>query len=513
MSSEQLESRLIGIDLGTTNSVVGYLDHAGVPASVVNFEGDVVTPSQLFIDGDAVVVGSEAAKAGRRRADGLAQLFKRFMGEGDFPEQVDGRTWRPEVLSAILLRRLRTDAERRLGEVGAAVITVPAYFDESRRRATSVAAEIAGLPVVDLINEPTAAALAYAYQQATLGKAKDEVDRVLVFDLGGGTLDVTVLRVLHGREYRTVATDGEVQLGGVDWDLRLRDHLAEQFRDETKHDPLESAQGRLEFLQLAEKAKKTLTIRDTARVPCLFEGRRCALKVDRETFEELTIDLLDRARMTAELVLSQARLRWPDIHTVLTIGGSTRMPMVGRMLEELTGKTPKSDVSVDEGVAHGAAIYAKLRREKSDVRVTNVNSLSYRVVAAPRGKPPVAHVLIAKNSPLPAVGRHVFRTQRPGQKNCRILVCDGESEEPEFCNDIGKVVIDDLPQDESKRWFVKVKICCQEDGQLAVNATVYDPDRRDKVVKQATATLLPAHGMSAAEVLAAGKLVAGLDIT
>ena len=212
----------VGVDLGTTNSVVAYVDHAGIPTTVVNFEGDVLTPSKLFIEGEHVVAGREAVKAGGRQADKYAESFKRYMGEDHHPPQVDGRDWRPEMLSALLLRRLRQDTERQLGRVDGAVITVPAFFDESRRRATSAAAEIAGWTVIDLINEPTAAALAYAHRagRSANGKAPDE--NLLVFDLGGGTMDATLLRIAHGEEYRTIATDGEVQLGGIDWDRRLR---------------------------------------------------------------------------------------------------------------------------------------------------------------------------------------------------------------------------------------------------------------------------------------------------
>ena len=258
----------VGVDLGTTNSVVAYVDHAGIPTTVVNFEGDVLTPSKLFIEGEHVVAGREAVKAGGRQADKYAESFKRYMGEDRYPPQVDGRDWRPEVLSALLLRRLRQDTERQLGRVDGAVITVPAFFDESRRRATSAAAEIAGWTVIDLINEPTAAALAYAHRagRSANGKAPDE--NLLVFDLGGGTMDATLLRIAHGEEYRTIATDGEVQLGGIDWDRRLRDHLAEQFRDRTGVDPLAEDEGVLAFSRFAEEAKLTLSRRLVARVPC-----------------------------------------------------------------------------------------------------------------------------------------------------------------------------------------------------------------------------------------------------
>ncbi len=509
------ESRWVGIDLGTANSVVAYVDHAGIPNSIVNFEGEVATPSKLLIEEQSVLVGREAGKIGRQHSDKFAESFKRYMGEGQYPRPVDGRSWRPELLSALVLRRLKRDTESRLGEVAGAVITVPAYFDEARRRATCAAAEVAGWNVIDLINEPTAAALAYAYHAGRLGACAGADERILVFDLGGGTMDVTLLQITHGEEYRTLATDGEVQLGGVDWDTRLRDYLADQFHQQTGVDPLATRQGEVEFMQLAETAKIALSQRETAKVPCVFGSHRLVLKATRQTFEELTRDLLDRTRGTVELVIEQAGIGWPDVNTLLTVGGSTRMPMIHQMLETLAGKRPQQDLSVDEAIAHGAALYANLLRPhegRKGVRVVNVNSLSYRVIAKPRGKELVAHPLIRKNTPLPAVGRHVFRT-KPGQKDCSIVICDGESADPRDCALIGKVVVEGLPPSGTGHWLVNVRLVCRQDGKLDVDATVHDPQNHAHVVKRATATIVPTHGMNADEVQRARALVEMMEIT
>ena len=505
--------QLVGIDLGTTNSVLAYLDTDGVPTSLVNFEGQVTTPSKVLIDGTQVLVGAEAAKGAAQNADNFAELFKRHMGEDAFPRPVAGETWRPEVLSALVLKRLAQDARRRLGEVGAAVITVPAYFDDCRRRATYHAAAAASWEVLDLINEPTAAALAFAHKIGKRVADHDVKEHVLVFDLGGGTLDATVLEIHRGREYRTIATDGEVQLGGHDWDSRLRDHLADLFRKQTSFDPLATHRGQIEFLQLAERVKKTLSDKESANVPCNHAGRQAVLKVERKTFETLTAELLARCKSMAELVLDQAGRKWSGINTVLAVGGSTRMPMVRRMLQQLSGKVPDQSLSVDEAIAHGAAIYAHLKTGDSGVRVVNVNSHSYRVLAQRPGGERFAKCLIAKNSPLPASASHVFKAGSQGSGAKKIEVYEGEEDDPQFCLRIGKVVVDELHLSGDKTWLVQVKIACREDGNLLVAAAVRDPAHPDKIVKQLSATLEPAHGLTAEQLAAAKSRVAELTVS
>jgi molecular chaperone DnaK len=512
MASNDAVNRTIGIDLGTTNCVVAYLDHAGIPKSVVNFEGDVCTPSRVFVDKEIVLVGREAEKAAPSAGGDYAHSAKRYIGRDLYPQTLCGRHWRPEELSAVLLRRLKNDAERRLGRVDASVVTVPAYFDECRRRATCDSAKIARCPVVDLINEPTAAAIAYAYREGRLKNHNGTPERVFVFDLGGGTMDATILDVRHGKEYRTVATDGEVQLGGVDWDLRLCEHLSEQFLQQTGSDPMAEQKHKVAMLLLAEKAKLALSTKDKARIPAVIGPHRAALKVERTTFEELTLDLVERARLTMAIVLEQAGLKWADIDTVLSVGGSTRMPMIERLLREESGKEPNHSLSRDEAVAHGAAIYARLLQDNGEVRVTNVNSLTYRAIAKPPGKPAVAHPLIPKNSPLPSIGTHVFRTAKAGQRTCKIQICDGESQDPNLCNRIGKVVIDDLEHAGDKRWYVKVNLICREDGQLVVQANVYDPDNLSRPIKKAHATIEPVHGMTDLEIRESQTLIDSLEL-
>jgi molecular chaperone DnaK len=504
--------RPIGIDLGTTNSVVAYLDASGTPTSLDNFSGRVTTPSKvLFLDERQALVGVEAVKASVENSQNFAEHFKRHMGDDAFSQTIAGRRLRPEELSAVVLKSLLQDARRRLTRVGPAVITVPAYFDECRRRATYDAAAIAGWEVLDLINEPTAAALAYANLLGKRPADHDQREHVLVFDLGGGTLDATVLQIDRGREYRTIATDGEVRLGGHDWDLRLRDYLADLFRKQTGFDPLGTLAGQTYFLQSAEQAKRLLSDKETAQVVCTLGGRNALLKVDRKTFEGMTQDLVARTQTMAQLVLDQAGCTWSDIQAVLAVGGATRMPMIRRMLEELSGRPADQTLSQDEAVAHGAAIYAHLKGDASGPRVINVNSHSYRVLTKRSDGSEFAKALIPKNSPLPARNTSTFQAPLRAP-SAKVEVYEGEDEDAEFCMRIGKVVVDGLPPASDKRWWVQVALLCREDGNLEVAAAVRDPADTTKIVRHVQATLEPAHGMTRDEVAAARQWLESVKV-
>jgi molecular chaperone DnaK len=335
----------------------------------------------------------------------------------------------------------------------------------------------------------------------------------LVFDLGGGTLDATVLEIHRGREYRTIATDGEVRLGGHDWDARLRDHLVELFQTKTGVDPLGTPRGKTEFLQYAERMKLRLSEKETAELPCKAAGKSAVLKVERATFEHLTSDLVLRARTMAQMVLDQAGRTWNEVQTVLAVGGSTRMPMIGRMLEQLTGRPPDQSLSVDEAVAHGAVIYGHLKFDPGGVRVVNVNSHTYRVLAKRPEGVLFAKPLIPKNSPLPAAGSYLFTAKSQGTGTARIEVYEGEDDDQQFCTRIGKVVVDGLHLSGDKKWLVQVRLRCREDGNLEVAAAVRDPADTAKIVQRVEATLEPAHGMTREQVAASREWVESLTVS
>jgi molecular chaperone DnaK len=471
----------VGIDLGTTFSVVAYRDAQGRPCSIPNAAGDLLTPSVVLFDPPGTVVGKEAVLASAMEPEKVAECVKRDMGGKVYRKKINGKHLPPEVVSSLILRSLKTDAERRLGPVRRAVITVPAYFDETRRRATMDAGRLAGLEVLDIINEPTAAAIAYGYQLGFLDRAckpaGDRPLRVLVFDLGGGTFDVTIVEI-RGRAFKALATDGDVNLGGKDWDETLVEIAADRFRQHFREDPRAHPVSRQELWLVAEAAKRTLTERPRAALFVNHLGSRLKVEVTREEFEEATAALLERTRLTTELVVRQAGLAWADIDRVLLVGGSTRMPMVVRMLEALAGKPPDRSVSPDEAVAHGAALYAELLAPRHGTppagaafTVQDVNSHSLGVLGTdPATGRRFNKIILPKNSPLPRTVTKVFKTFTPNQRTVVIQVLEGEAELPEACSRVGVCTIRDLPPHLPAGWPVRVSYTYEANGRLHVRA-------------------------------------------
>ncbi len=470
----------VGIDLGTTYSVVAYVDASGRPVTVPNDAGDLLTPSALLFEDGEIVVGKEAAKSSAITPFAYADCFKRDMGGSAFRRKVRGHQLPPEVLSGFVLQRLKQDAERRIGSVRQVVITVPAFFDETRRKATQDAGRLAGLEVLDIINEPTAAAVAYGYQQGFLrlagGEMAAERRRVLVYDLGGGTFDVTILE-MEGRQFRALATDGDVQLGGKDFDERLVDYIAEQFLATHGVDPRTDAEDAAQLWLDAQEVKHTLSQRTRASVVCFHAGLRLKLEISREQFEELTQDLVGRSETTTSLLLKQAALTWDDIDRVLLVGGSSRIPMVVEMLRRLTGKEPDQSLSPDEAVAHGAALYAGMLMQeqsgktKDNYRLVNVNSHSLGVVGVdPLTRRKTNVILIPRNTPLPHQVVRRCKTARAGQRSVVVSVVEGESRRPDECIPLGQCVIRNLPPDMPAGAPIQVEYRYMANGRIAVSA-------------------------------------------
>lgn len=472
---------VIGIDLGTTYSVVAHVDSQGRPVSIPNSAGDLLTPSVVLFDSEQVVVGKEAVQASAMEPDKVAECAKRDMGAQYYRKQINGENIPPEVISSFVLKALKADAERKLGDVGQVVITVPAYFDETRRRATVAAGQLAGLHVLDIINEPTAAAIAYGYQLGYLDRAghlhSDKPLRVLVYDLGGGTFDVTIVEI-QGKSFRALATDGDVYLGGKDWDEKLVGLAADRFKQQHREDPRDNAVSLQELSLSAEGAKRTLTERQKAPIFVNHIGTRMKIEVTRQEFEDATAELTERTRLTTSLVVRQAGLNWEDIDRVLLCGGSTRMPMIAAMLRELTGKEPERSLSPDEAVAHGAALYADMMQAQQDpdggearFTVSNINSHSLGILGLDKetGRR-YNKVLIPKNTPLPKTVVKEFKTAKRGQRNIGITVLEGESERPEVCTKVGVCRIEDLPPDLPEGWPVLVSYSYVANGRLSVKA-------------------------------------------
>lgn len=473
----------LGIDLGTTYSVVAYLDAYGRPVSIPNATGEIITPSVVLFDDAGPVVGKEAVLASAMEPEKIAECVKRDMGSKFYRKKMGGEYMPPEVISSIILKSLKADAERKLGPIRKAVITVPAYFDESRRRATIDAGRLAGLDVLDIINEPTAAAIAYGYQLGFLdptGKSKvSKPLRVLVYDLGGGTFDVTIVEI-QGTSFKAIATDGDVALGGKDWDEKLIEIAADQFVTQHREDPRQNPISLQEMWLAAELCKKTLTERPKAAMFVNHLGTRMKIDISREQFEDATAALLGRTRTTTEIVVRQAGLNWGAIDKVLLVGGSSRMPQVARMIQELTGKPPERSVAVDEAVAHGAALYASLLSSKQKpspaspkFSVTNINSHSLGIIGTdPSTGRRKNQILIPKNTPLPTAVTKVFKTHKPGQQNVIIRVVEGESERPEACIQVGTCTIAGMPPHLPAGSPVTVSYEYHADGRLEVTGQV-----------------------------------------
>ena len=352
-----MTSKVFGIDLGTTYSCISHVDAYGRPEIITNFDNDPTTPSVVLFDsGEQVVVGKQAKRQARITPDSVATLVKRYMGDRDWRFIAHGKEWSAPAISAIILKALARDAERVVGEpVRDVVITVPAYFGDEERKNTKLAGEYAGLNVVDIINEPTAAAFAYGF--ATKGSAEQTV---LVYDLGGGTFDITVIQ-LEDRRISVVATDGDHALGGADWDDRLASYLSERFLAECPgaDDPLDDSYGAQDLISAGEDAKQTLSRRESADVLVVHNGHRANITVTREEFERITATLMRRTLELTRTVLKAAEARGVQhIDRVLLVGGSSKMPVVADRLKSEFGFDAQL-ADPDLAVAKGAALYGQ----------------------------------------------------------------------------------------------------------------------------------------------------------
>jgi len=487
--------KAVGIDLGTTNSVVAVLE-GGEPSVIANAEGNRTTPSIVAFKGNETLVGELAKRQAITNPDNTIRSIKRHIGT-NWKETFEGKEYTPQEISARILQKLKKDAESYLGEdVTEAVITVPAYFNDAERQATKEAGKIAGLNVLRIINEPTAASLAY-------GLENNEDQKILVFDLGGGTFDVSVLEISEG-VFEVKSTSGDSKLGGDDWDQRVMDWLIEKFKSSTGIDISNDKMAIQRIKEGAEKAKIELSSTSETEINLPFitandSGPQHLLeKLSRSEFEKITADLVERTKSPVENALSDAGLNYSDIDHVILVGGSTRMPAVQALVKSLTGKDPHKGVNPDEVVASGAAIQAGvLKGDVKDVLLLDVTPLTLGVET----KGGIMTKMIERNTTIPTKRSETFTTAEDNQTQVEIHVLQGEREMASGNKSLGKFTLTDIPAARQGTPQIEVTFDIDANGIVNVNAkdlgtgkeqaititggTALEQDEIDRMIKDA----------------------------
>src|SRR5256714_3517961 len=456
-NSTKPHRKAVGIDLGTTFSAIAHIDQYGKPQIIPNAESERITPSVILFDSNQAIVGTLAKQNAMAEPEKIVDFVKREMGKSkaEFNREFNGRIYTAEELSALIIKKLKNDAGKYLGqEITDAVITVPAYFNDSERTATLHAGQLAGLNVLQIINEPTAAALAYGLNKL------DSDQTVFVFDLGGGTFDVTIMRI-EGQGIQMIATNGDHRLGGKDWDDVIVNHVAEEFDRLHGENPLLDLHSYQDLHNRALMAKIQLSSRNSTTIVYHHGGKSVKLTLTRKEFEKRTRHLVEKCKTICEMVMQEAKMKWKDIDKVLVVGGMTRMPMIRAMISDLSSLPVIDHVNPDEVVARGAAIQGILsmlseedvsgervlddsvRRQFSSldgglIEVTDITSHTLGVVLWDEKQlHEYVFPMIRKMTPVPAVIKNSFGTADANMQRAVVKVVEGESTVPGECTPLG----------------------------------------------------------------------------
>ncbi len=472
----QVRSKVLGIDLGTTNSCTAIIE-LGEPKVITNSEGKRLTPSVVgFSKKNELLVGELAKRQIVSNPENSVQSIKRYMGKPDYRVPLNNEHYTPHGISAMILQKLKVDAEKYLGDaVGKAVITVPAYFNDSQRFATKKAGEMAGLDVLRVINEPTAAALAYGLRDGV------QDQKILVYDLGGGTFDVSILKIKHG-VFEVLATCGDTELGGDDFDRKIVDYLLSEFKEAEGTDLSENVEAMQRIKEAAERCKVDLSSLMTANVdlPYISENKRLDMEVSREQFEAMTEELVNKTISIMEKSLKDAGLSPQDIDEVILVGGSTRIPAVAKRVEDFMEKSPLQSINPDEVVAMGAAVQAGILgneylKSSGNQQVDGGNLVLLDVTSLTLGFETVGDTtafIIPRNTTIPTRNSKVFTTHYDNQEVVRGKILQGEEQEASKNVALGTIILENIPP--SLKGVPRIEVTFDIDANGIINATARD---------------------------------------